>query len=204
MQESRPSGDGIVTGWGTVNGRMIYVFSQDFTVFGGSLSETHAQKIRKIMDMAMRNGALVVGINDSGGARIKEVVARLAGYAEVFQRSVLASGVVPQISFVMGPCASGAVYSPAMPDFIFMVEDSSYMFVTSPDMMRTVTGEIVTAEELGGGMTHSRKSSVSDAAFEGDVEAIAETRRPDRRLATQQPPEAAPPPVLRRCGPRGA
>ncbi len=177
MQESRPSGDGVVTGWGTVNGRMIYVFSQDFTVFGGSLSETHAQKIRKIMDMAMRNGALIVGINDSGGARIQEVVAGLAGHAEVFQRSMLASGVVPQISLVMGPCASGAVYSLAMTDFIFMIEDSSYMFVTGPDVIKTVTGEIVTAEELVGATTHSRKSSVSDAAFEGDVEAIAETRR---------------------------
>ena len=177
MEESRPPGDGVVTGWGTVNGRMIYVFSQDFTVFGGSLSETHAQKICKIMDMAMRNGAPVVGINDSGGARIQEGVASLGGYAEVFQRNVLASGVVPQISLIMGPCAGGAVYSPAMTDFIFMVKDSSYMFVTGPDVVKTVTGEVVTAEELGGATTHSRKSSVADAAFENDVEAIAETRR---------------------------
>jgi propionyl-CoA carboxylase beta chain len=177
MEESRPPGDGVVTGWGTVNGRMIYVFSQDFTVFGGSLSETHAQKICKIMDMAMRNGAPVVGINDSGGARIQEGVASLGGYAEVFQRNVLASGVVPQISLIMGPCAGGAVYSPAMTDFIFMVKDSSYMFVTGPDVVKTVTGEVGTAEELGGATTHSRKSSVADAAFENDVEAIAETRR---------------------------
>ncbi|MGX9854496.1 acyl-CoA carboxylase subunit beta [Limimaricola variabilis] len=177
MEESRPAGDGVVTGWGTVNGRMIYVFSQDFTVFGGSLSETHAQKICKIMDMAMRNGAPVVGINDSGGARIQEGVASLGGYAEVFQRNVLASGVVPQISLIMGPCAGGAVYSPAMTDFIYMVKDSSYMFVTGPDVVKTVTGEVVTAEELGGALTHARKSSVADAAFENDVEALLEARR---------------------------
>ncbi|EYD70899.1 acyl-CoA carboxylase subunit beta [Limimaricola hongkongensis] len=177
MQDSRPAGDGVVTGWGTVNGRMIYVFSQDFTVFGGSLSETHAQKICKIMDMAMRNGAPVVGINDSGGARIQEGVASLGGYAEVFQRNVLASGVVPQISLIMGPCAGGAVYSPAMTDFIYMVKDSSYMFVTGPDVVKTVTGEVVTAEELGGALTHARKSSVADAAFENDVEALLEARR---------------------------
>ncbi|WP_334064496.1 acyl-CoA carboxylase subunit beta [Limimaricola cinnabarinus] len=177
MQENRPAGDGVVTGWGTVNGRMIYVFSQDFTVFGGSLSETHAQKICKIMDMAMRNGAPVVGINDSGGARIQEGVASLGGYAEVFQRNVLASGVVPQISLIMGPCAGGAVYSPAMTDFIYMVKDSSYMFVTGPDVVKTVTGEVVTAEELGGALTHARKSSVADAAFENDVEALLEARR---------------------------
>ena len=177
MQENRPAGDGVVTGWGTVNGRMIYVFSQDFTVFGGSLSETHAQKICKIMDMAMRNGAPVVGINDSGGARIQEGVASLGGYAEVFQRNVLASGVVPQISLIMGPCAGGAVYSPAMTDFIYMVKDSSYMFVTGPDVVKTVTGEVVTAEELGGALTHARKSSVADEAFENDVEALLEARR---------------------------
>ena len=177
MEESRPPGDGVVTGWGTVNGRMIYVFSQDFTVFGGSLSETHAQKICKIMDMAMRNGAPVVGINDSGGARIQEGVASLGGYAEVFQRNVLASGVVPQISLIMGPCAGGAVYSPAMTDFIFMVKDTSYMFVTGPDVVKTVTNEIVTAEELGGASTHSRKSSVADGAYENDVEALLEVRR---------------------------
>ena len=177
MDKQRPSGDGVVTGWGTINGRMVYVFSQDFTVFGGSLSETHAQKICKIMDMAMQNGAPVIGLNDSGGARIQEGVASLAGYAEVFQRNVLASGVVPQISVIMGPCAGGAVYSPAMTDFIFMVKDSSYMFVTGPDVVKTVTNEVVTAEELGGASTHTKKSSVADAAFENDVEALAEVRR---------------------------
>jgi propionyl-CoA carboxylase beta chain len=177
MEADRPAGDGVVTGWGTVNGRMVYVFSQDFTVFGGSLSETHAQKICKIMDMAMQNGAPVIGINDSGGARIQEGVASLAGYAEVFQRNVMASGVVPQISLIMGPCAGGAVYSPAMTDFIFMVKDTSYMFVTGPDVVKTVTNEVVTAEELGGASTHKRKSSVADGAFENDVEALAETRR---------------------------
>ena len=177
MEEDRPAGDGVVTGWGTVNGRLIYVFSQDFTVFGGSLSETHAQKICKIMDMAIQNGAPVIGINDSGGARIQEGVASLAGYAEVFQRNIMASGVVPQISLIMGPCAGGAVYSPAMTDFIFMVKDSSYMFVTGPDVVRTVTNEVVTAEELGGASTHTKKSSVADGAFENDVEALAECRR---------------------------
>jgi propionyl-CoA carboxylase beta subunit len=177
MQDQRPAGDGVVTGWGTINGRMVYVYSQDFTVFGGSLSETHAQKICKIMDMAMQNGAPVIGINDSGGARIQEGVASLAGYAEVFQRNIMASGVVPQISVIMGPCAGGAVYSPAMTDFIFMVKDTSYMFVTGPDVVKTVTNEVVTAEELGGAGTHTRKSSVADGAFENDVEALAEIRR---------------------------
>ncbi len=177
MAESRPSGDGVVTGWGTINGRMVYVFSQDFTVFGGSLSETHAEKICKIMDMAVQNGAPVIGLNDSGGARIQEGVASLAGYAEVFQRNVMASGVVPQISVIMGPCAGGAVYSPAMTDFIFMVKDTSYMFVTGPDVVKTVTNEVVTAEELGGAVTHMRKSSVADGAFENDIEALTEVRR---------------------------
>ena len=177
MEANRPAGDGVVTGWGTINGRMVYVFSQDFTVFGGSLSETHAQKICKIMDMAVQNGAPVIGINDSGGARIQEGVASLAGYAEVFQRNIMASGVVPQISVIMGPCAGGAVYSPAMTDFIFMVKDTSYMFVTGPDVVKTVTNEVVTAEELGGAGTHTKKSSVADAAFENDVEALAEVRR---------------------------
>ncbi|WP_116597334.1 acyl-CoA carboxylase subunit beta [Primorskyibacter marinus] len=177
MEKQRPYGDGVVTGWGTVNGRQVYLFSQDFTVFGGSLSETHAQKICKIMDMAMQNGAPVIGINDSGGARIQEGVASLAGYAEVFQRNIMASGVVPQISVIMGPCAGGAVYSPAMTDFIFMVKDSSYMFVTGPDVVKTVTNEVVTAEELGGASTHTKKSSVADGAFENDVEAMAEVRR---------------------------
>lgn len=177
MEKQKPAGDGVVTGWGTINGRIVYVFSQDFTVFGGSLSETHAQKICKIMDMAVQNGAPVIGINDSGGARIQEGVASLAGYAEVFQRNIMASGVVPQISLIMGPCAGGAVYSPAMTDFILMVKDSSYMFVTGPDVVKTVTNEVVTAEELGGAGTHTKKSSVADAAFENDVEALAEARR---------------------------
>lgn len=177
MEEQRPYGDGVVTGWGTINGRMVYVFSQDFTVFGGSLSETHAQKICKIMDMAVQNGSPVIGLNDSGGARIQEGVASLAGYADVFQRNIMASGVVPQISVIMGPCAGGAVYSPAMTDFIFMVKDTSYMFVTGPDVVKTVTNEVVTAEELGGASTHTKKSSVADGAFENDVEALAEVRR---------------------------
>jgi len=177
MEKQRPAGDGVVTGWGTINGRMVYVYSQDFTVFGGSLSETHAQKICKVMDMAMQNGAPIIGINDSGGARIQEGVASLAGYAEIFQRNVLASGVVPQISLIMGPCAGGAVYSPAITDFIFMVKDTSYMFVTGPEVVKTVTNEIVTAEELGGAKTHTSKSSVADGAFENDVEALTEIRR---------------------------
>ncbi|WP_417523076.1 acyl-CoA carboxylase subunit beta [Marinovum sp.] len=177
MEDNRPAGDGVVTGWGTINGRMVYVFSQDFTVLGGSVSATHAQKICKIMDMAIRNGAPVIGLNDSGGARIQEGVDALAGYAEIFQRNIMASGVVPQISVIMGPCAGGAVYSPAMTDFIFMVKDSSYMFVTGPDVVKTVTNEQVTAEELGGASTHTRKSSVADGAFENDVEALAEVRR---------------------------
>ena len=177
MEKDRPAGDGVVTGWGTINGRLVYVFSQDFTVMGGSVSETHGQKICKIMDMAIQNGAPIIGINDSGGARIQEGVASLAAYGEVFQRNITASGVVPQISLIMGPTAGGAVYSPAMTDFIFMVKDSSYMFVTGPDVVKTVTNEQVTAEELGGAATHTKKSSVADAAFENDVEAIAEVRR---------------------------
>ncbi|MEH6693241.1 MAG: acyl-CoA carboxylase subunit beta [Pseudorhizobium pelagicum] len=176
MDGQKIAGDGVVTGWGTINGRQVYVFSQDFTVLGGSLSETHAQKICKIMDMAVRVGAPVIGLNDSGGARIQEGVASLAGYAEVFRRNAEASGVIPQISVIMGPCAGGAVYSPAMTDFIFMVRDSSYMFVTGPDVVKTVTNEIVTAEELGGASTHTKKSSVADAAFENDVEALEAVR----------------------------
>ena len=170
-------GDGVVTGWGTINGRLVYVYSQDFTVLGGSLSETHAAKICKIMDMAMKNGAPVIGMNDSGGARIQEGVASLGGYADVFQKNVLASGVVPQISVIMGPCAGGAVYSPAMTDFIFMVRDTSYMFVTGPDVVKTVTNEVVTAEELGGASTHTKKSSVADGAFDNDVETLRQIRR---------------------------
>jgi propionyl-CoA carboxylase beta chain len=177
MDASKPAGDGVVTGWGTINGRMVYVFSQDFTVFGGSLSETHSEKICKIMDMAMQNGAPVIGINDSGGARIQEGVDSLAGYANVFQKNIMASGVVPQISVIMGPCAGGAVYSPAMTDFIFMVKDTSYMFVTGPDVVKTVTNEVVTAEELGGASTHTNKSSVADGAFENDIETLTEVRR---------------------------
>ncbi|GAA0604783.1 acyl-CoA carboxylase subunit beta [Paenochrobactrum glaciei] len=176
MASQKIAGDGVVTGWGTINGRQVYVFSQDFTVLGGSLSETHAQKICKIMDMALQNGAPVIGLNDSGGARIQEGVASLAGYAEVFKRNVEASGVVPQISVIMGPCAGGAVYSPAMTDFIFMVRDSSYMFVTGPDVVKTVTNEIVTAEELGGARTHTSKSSVADGAYENDIEALEQVR----------------------------
>ncbi|HCH71944.1 MAG TPA: methylmalonyl-CoA carboxyltransferase [Ochrobactrum sp.] len=176
MEKQKVAGDGVVTGWGTINGRQVYVFSQDFTVLGGSLSETHAQKICKIMDMAMKNGAPVIGLNDSGGARIQEGVASLAGYADVFKRNVDASGVVPQISVIMGPCAGGAVYSPVMTDFIFMVRDSSYMFVTGPDVVKTVTNEIVTAEELGGASTHTRKSSVADGAYENDIEALEQVR----------------------------
>ncbi|SDU00750.1 acyl-CoA carboxylase subunit beta [Stappia sp. ES.058] len=177
MDGTQMPGDGVITGWGTVNGRMVYVFSQDFTVFGGSLSETHAQKICKVMDMAMKNGAPIVGLNDSGGARIQEGVASLAGYADVFQRNIMASGVIPQISMIMGPCAGGAVYSPAMTDFIFMVRDTSYMFVTGPDVVKTVTNEVVTAEELGGAKTHTSKSSVADGAFDNDVEALIALRR---------------------------
>ncbi|MCW9033179.1 MAG: acyl-CoA carboxylase subunit beta [Rhodospirillales bacterium] len=177
MQEQTVASDGVVTGHGTVNGRLIFVFSQDFTVFGGSLSEAHAEKICKVMDHAMKVGAPVIGLNDSGGARIQEGVASLAGYAEVFQRNVMASGVVPQISMIMGPCAGGAVYSPAMTDFIFMVKDTSYMFVTGPDVVKTVTHEEVTQEELGGAVTHTSKSGVADLAFENDVEALLQLRR---------------------------
>jgi propionyl-CoA carboxylase beta chain len=176
-QAEKTPGDGVVTGYGTINGRLVFVFSQDFTVFGGSLSETHAEKICKVMDQAMKVGAPVIGLNDSGGARIQEGVASLGGYADVFQRNVMASGVVPQISMIMGPCAGGAVYSPSMTDFIFMVKDSSYMFVTGPEVVKTVTHEDVTAEELGGAVTHTSKSGVADLAFENDVEALAMLRR---------------------------
>src|SRR6516162_7544669 len=177
MDRQSVPGDGVVTGYGTINGRLVFVFSQDFTVFGGSLSETHAEKILKIMDHAMKVGAPVIGINDSGGARIQEGVASLGGYADVFQRNVLASGVIPQISVIMGPCAGGDVYSPAMTDFILMVKDSSYMFVTGPDVVKTVTHEEVTAEELGGASTHTTRSGVADLAFENDLEAILMLRR---------------------------
>jgi propionyl-CoA carboxylase beta chain len=177
MDKTVIPGDGVVTGWGTINGRLTYVFSQDFTVFGGSLSETHAQKICKIMDLAVQNGAPVIGLNDSGGARIQEGVAALGGYAEVFWRNVQASGAVPQISVIMGPTAGGAVYSPAMTDFIYMVRDTSFMYVTGPDVVKTVTSEIVTHEELGGAATHTKISSVADAAFDNDIETLLEVRR---------------------------
>ncbi len=198
MEQQRPYGDGVVTGWGTINGRMVYVFSQDFTVFGGSLSETHAQKICKIMDMAVQNGAPVIGINDSGGARIQEGVASLAGYAEVFQRNIMASGVVPQISVIMGPCAGGAVYSPAMTDFIFMVKDTSYMFVTGPDVVKTVTNEHGHRRGTGRGQ-HPYPQVL------GGRRRLRERCRGDGRgapagrfPAAEQPPEAAGAPVLRR------
>ncbi|MBB4196265.1 propionyl-CoA carboxylase beta chain [Rhodoblastus sphagnicola] len=170
-------GDGVVTGWGTINGRVVYVFAKDFTVLGGSLSETHAQKIIKIQDMALRNRAPIIGVFDAGGARIQEGVAALGGYGEVFQRNVLASGVIPQISVIMGPCAGGDVYSPAMTDFIFMVKDTSYMFVTGPDVVKTVTNETVTAEELGGASVHATKSSIADKAYDNDLQALLQMRR---------------------------
>ncbi len=177
MQGKSIPGDGVVTGYGTINGRLVFVYSQDFTVFGGSLSEAHAEKICKVMDQAMKVGAPVIGISDSGGARIQEGVASLGGYAEVFQRNVMASGVIPQISLIMGPCAGGAVYSPAITDFIFMVENTSYMFVTGPDVVKTVTHEEVTAEDLGGAVSHTERSGVADLAFENDVHALLMTRR---------------------------
>ena len=177
MEKSKVPGDGVVTGWGTINGRVVYVFAKDFTVFGGSLSETHARKIIKIQDMALQNRAPIIGLFDAGGARIQEGVAALGGYGEVFLRNVLASGVIPQISVIMGPCAGGDVYSPAMTDFIFMVKDTSYMFVTGPDVVKTVTNETVTAEELGGARIHTTKSSIADRAYENDVEALLQMRR---------------------------
>lgn len=172
MDNEKYLGDGVVTGYGTVNGRLVYVFSQDFTVFGGSLSETHAEKICKIMDLAMQNGAPVIGLNDSGGARIQEGVVSLGGYADIFYRNTRASGVIPQISAIMGPCAGGAVYSPAITDFILMVENTSYMFVTGPNVVKTVTHEEVTSEELGGAMTHAEKSGVTHFACAHEVECI--------------------------------
>ncbi|HEU4379853.1 MAG TPA: acyl-CoA carboxylase subunit beta [Hyphomicrobiaceae bacterium] len=177
MEKSKIPGDGVVTGWGTINGRVVYVFAKDFTVFGGSLSEAHAKKITKIQDMALQNRAPIIGLFDAGGARIQEGVAALGGYGEVFLRNVLASGVIPQISVIMGPCAGGDVYSPAMTDFIFMVKDTSYMFVTGPDVVKTVTNETVTAEELGGARVHTTKSSIADRAYENDVETLLQMRR---------------------------
>ncbi|MDX5319902.1 MAG: methylmalonyl-CoA carboxyltransferase, partial [Bacteroidota bacterium] len=177
MEKQQILGDGVITGYGTVNGRLTYVFSQDFTVFGGSLSETHAEKIVKIMEMALKNGAPVIGLNDSGGARIQEGVVSLGGYADIFYRNVLSSGVVPQLSAIMGPCAGGAVYSPAMTDFILMVEKTSYMFVTGPNVVKTVTHEEVSSEELGGASVHASKSGVSHFACANEVEAIDYVKR---------------------------
>ncbi|BAR53194.1 propionyl-CoA carboxylase [Bradyrhizobium diazoefficiens] len=177
MEKTKVPGDGVVTGWGTVNGRKTFVFAKDFTVFGGSLSETHALKITKLQDMAMKARAPIIGLYDAGGARIQEGVAALAGYSYVFRRNVLASGVIPQISVIMGPCAGGDVYSPAMTDFIFMVKNTSYMFVTGPDVVKTVTNEVVTAEELGGASVHATRSSIADGAFENDVETLLQMRR---------------------------
>lgn len=177
MENQRFLGDGVVTGYGTIDGRLVYVFAQDFTVFGGSLSETHAEKICKMMDLAMQNGAPVIGLNDSGGARIQEGVSSLGGYADIFYRNVMASGVVPQISAIMGPCAGGAVYSPAMTDFTVMVEGTSYMFVTGPNVVKTVTNEEVTAEELGGASAHSTRSGVTHLTAINDVDCIAKLRQ---------------------------
>lgn len=177
MEKEKYPGDGVVTGYGTINGRLVYVFSQDFTVFGGSLSETHAEKICKIMDMALKNGAPVVGLNDSGGARIQEGVVSLGGYADIFYRNTMASGVVPQISAIMGPCAGGAVYSPAITDFILMVEHTSYMFVTGPNVVKTVTHEVVTSEELGGANTHASKSGVTHFACANEIDAIQNVKK---------------------------
>src|SRR6202158_3580568 len=177
MEKTKIPGDGVVTGWGTVNGRTVFAFAKDFTVFGGSLSEAHAQKIVKIQDLARKGRAPIVGLFDAGGARIQEGVAALGGYGEVFKRNVNASGVIPQISVIMGPRAGGDVYSPAMTDFIFMVRDTSYMFVTGPEVVKTVTNEVVTAEELGGASVHTTKSSIADGAFENDVECLLQIRR---------------------------
>lgn len=177
MEREKYLGDGVITGYGTINGRLTYVFSQDFTVFGGSLSETHAEKISKIMEMAMKNGAPIVGLNDSGGARIQEGVVSLGGYADIFYRNVQASGVIPQLSAIMGPCAGGAVYSPAITDFILMVENTSYMFVTGPNVVKTVTHEEVSAEELGGAITHATKSGVTHFACPNEIEAIAHVKK---------------------------
>jgi propionyl-CoA carboxylase beta chain len=177
LEDQKVLGDGVVTGSGTINGRPVYVYSQDFTVFGGSLSETHAEKICKIMDLALKNGHPVIGLNDSGGARIQEGVSSLGGYAEVFWRNSMASGVIPQISAIMGPCAGGAVYSPALTDFIYMVQDSSYMFVTGPNVVKTVTHEEVSSEELGGASTHTQKSGVAHFATPNDAVCLSEIRR---------------------------
>src|SRR5436853_343186 len=202
LADQKVLGDGVVTGWGRVEGRLVYVFSQDFTVFGGSLSEAHAEKICKVMDLAVQNGAPLIGLNDSGGARIQEGVASLGGYADIFLRNTLASGVVPQISAILGPCAGGAVYSPAITDFIFMVEETSYMFVTGPEVIRTVTHEEVTKEELGGASTHAAKSGVCHFTAGSDAACLMAIREllsylPSNNL--DEPPPAAsttaPPPT---------
>ncbi|HZD10256.1 MAG TPA: carboxyl transferase domain-containing protein [Candidatus Binatia bacterium] len=172
MDQKKYPGDSVITGWGTIDGRLVYIFSQDFTVFGGSLSQVHAEKVCKIMDMALKNGAPVIGINDSGGARIQEGVDSLGGYADIFLRNTLASGVIPQISAIMGPCAGGAVYSPALTDFIFMVKDTSHMFITGPDVVKTVTGEEVSFEQLGGAMTHNSKSGVAHMAANSEADCL--------------------------------
>jgi len=177
MADKKIPGDGVVTGSGTINGRLVYVFAKDFTVFGGSLSLAHAKKICKVQDAALKNGAPIIGLFDAGGARIQEGVDALGGYAEIFQRNTLASGVIPQISVIMGPCAGGDVYSPAITDFIFMVKDTSYMYVTGPDVVKTVTNEVVSHEELGGASVHAKKSGVADGAFENDIEALIQVRR---------------------------
>ncbi len=192
MEKAKVPGDGVVTGHGRVDGRPVFVFAQDFTVFGGSLSETNAAKICKIMDMALKVGAPVVGLNDSGGARIQEGVASLAGYADIFLRNTISSGVIPQISAVMGPCAGGAVYSPAITDFVFMVENTSYMFVTGPDVIKTVTHEEVTKEELGGSMTHNSKSGVAHFSAQSDADCLARIRK---LLSFLPSNNAEPPPV---------
>ncbi len=203
MDEQIVPGDGFVTGYGYIDGRLVYVFAQDFTVFGGSLSEANAQKICKIMDHALRNGAPVIGLNDSGGARIQEGVLSLAGYADIFLRNTLASGVVPQISAIMGPCAGGAVYSPAITDFVFMVENSSYMFVTGPDVIKTVTHEDVTKERLGGSMTHNSLSGVGHFIAPGDSECLRMIRELHRLPAAEQSRRSAAPPVAGSGGPHG-
>jgi propionyl-CoA carboxylase beta chain len=205
MESQRPAGDGFVTGFGRVDGRLVYVFAQDFTVFGGSLSESNAQKICKIMDLAMRNGAPMVGLNDSGGARIQEGVMSLAGYAEIFLRNTLASGVIPQISAIMGPCAGGAVYSPAITDFIFMTRETSYMFVTGPDVIKTVTHEEVTKQELGGAMTHNEKSGVAHFISRDDADGCAMIREllgflPSNNLADPPRKPSNDPPTRRDPG----
>lgn len=199
MDSQQILGDSVVTGWGTIDGRLVYVFSQDFTVFGGSLSEVHAEKICKIMDMAMRNGAPLIGINDSGGARIQEGVLSLGGYADIFLRNTLASGVIPQISAIMGPCAGGAVYSPALTDYIFMVKNTSYMFVTGPNVVKAVTGEDVTFETLGGAMTHNETSGVAHMAAESEAECLIKIRELMSYLPANnaETPHLSPPGTIR-------